>query len=90
MIALFSPALSDIIAEAIRHETHDRVRDLDIEQDGPDVIVRGRVTSYYIKQLAHRAALGVLDSGRLFNEIQVGYAAHRHRPMRSTPARIYA
>lgn len=77
MITFFPPALSDRIAEAIRHETHNRVRDLDIEQDGPDLIVRGRAASYYVKQLAHRAALELLESGRLFNEIQVGPPARR-------------
>ncbi len=77
MIALFPPALSDTIAEAIRLETHNQVRDLNIEQDGPDVIVRGRATTYYVKQLAHRAALAVLDDGRLFNEIQVGASTRR-------------
>jgi hypothetical protein len=74
MITLFPPALASTIAQAIRHETHNRVRNLGIEQDGPDVIVRGRAASYYIKQLAHRAALDFLEGGHLFNEIQVGPA----------------
>jgi hypothetical protein len=78
MTALIAPTLVSILADAIREGTHDRVRDLRVELDGVGVVVRGRAASYYVKQLAHRAALGVLEGGRLFNEIQVGPAARRH------------
>ena len=88
MIALLSPELSNILADAIRAETHDRVRNLCVEVDGPDVIVRGRVASYYVKQLAHRAALGVLEAGRLINAIQVAPGARRLAPTRQVVAAL--
>jgi hypothetical protein len=58
----------------LRHTGH-RVRDLVVEMCPGRVTLRGRAPSYYVKQLAQHALLGLLDGTRLDNVIAVEVAA---------------
>ena len=46
----------------IRHRTCGRVDTLEVEVIGNRVIIRGRTTSYHLKQLAIQGVLDVLDA----------------------------
>ena len=47
------------------------LRDLDVVASGGQVVLRGRVNSYFHKQLAQAAALSVTGVGRVKNEVEV-------------------
>ncbi|MBX6311944.1 MAG: BON domain-containing protein [Isosphaeraceae bacterium] len=63
--------LADSLERLIQSRTHGRVRDLRVVLEGQKVVIRGRVSSYYMKQLAQHGALDALGGQRLINEIQV-------------------
>ena len=50
-----------------------RIRELDIELSPEQVILRGRTSSYHVKQLAQHSIREVLPSIRLENAIIVDY-----------------
>jgi hypothetical protein len=64
--------LSTMIERRIVSSTHGRVRDLRVEVAGGSVVLRGRVATYYTKQLALHGALDELGDAGLIDEIQVG------------------
>lgn len=55
----------------IHTKTSGRVRDLRVECCANGLILRGRVTSYYVKQLAQQAVLETGELALLANEIEV-------------------
>lgn len=63
--------LAQIIESRIRERLSARVRDLKVEVDGGWVVLHGRCATYYTKQLAQHAALGVLEDEHLDNQIVV-------------------
>ena len=63
--------LSEAIRQRIRRRLGDRVYDLTIEVGPESVTLHGRCATYYTKQLAQHAALGMLDHEQLSNNIQV-------------------
>ena len=62
-----------VIAIRKRIETRlpGRVRNLKVHVLGGAVLLEGQCATYYTKQLAQHAALGILDEERLENEIEV-------------------
>jgi hypothetical protein len=67
--------LADQIARLVQSKTGGRIDGLNVSVAGSDVIISGRTTSYYLKQLATHAALDLALDGRfttLTNEIVVG------------------
>jgi hypothetical protein len=69
-----STAPSNLVAEierTVRSRTFGQVHDLRIELAEQSVVLRGRVDSYYLKQLAQHAALDALSGHDLVNEIVV-------------------
>ncbi len=66
-----SPALGEIIRGRIRRRIGDRVHELDVAVDDASVVLRGRCATFYTKQLAQHAALGVLNHEQLDNQIVV-------------------
>ena len=59
------------IERAVQRETGRGVQDLSVEVDQHGVRLRGRCTTYYCKQLAQHAAMGVPGGDRLTNSIEV-------------------
>ena len=60
------------MARAIAAETHHQIRDLAIESYGDRLVLSGRSSTYYVKQLATRAARQLRPQAELINEICVG------------------
>jgi hypothetical protein len=56
----------------IQRATHNRIRDLSIEEDRGRIVVRGRAPTHHAKQLAQHGALTVLPAEGLRTEIGVG------------------
>ncbi len=59
------------IERAVQRETGHGVRNLAVEVDRDGVRLSGRCTTYYCKQLAQHAAMGVPGGDRLTNSIEV-------------------
>lgn len=67
-----SGALASRIQTRIERRLGDRIRDLQVFVAGKSVTLQGCCATYYSKQLAQHAALGVLEDERLENDICVG------------------
>jgi osmotically-inducible protein OsmY len=63
--------LAASIERAVRHETRGGVRNLSVEVNRSGVLLKGRCTTYYLKQLAQHAAMGMPGGDRLTNQIEV-------------------
>ena len=63
--------LAASIELAVQRETAHGVRDLTVEVSPEGVRLTGRCTSFYCKQLAQHAAMGIPGSDRLTNSIEV-------------------
>ncbi len=59
------------IKRAVQRETGYGVRNLRVEVDPDGVRLNGRCSTYYCKQLAQHAAMGVPGGDRLTNSIEV-------------------
>lgn len=64
--------LTQRVESHIRQSTHDRIRDLTVEEVHGLVVVRGNAPSYHTKQLALHGALELLSGERFSAEITVG------------------
>lgn len=64
--------LASRIQTRIERRLGDRIRDLQVFVAGKNVTLQGCCATYYSKQLAQHAALGVLEDERLENDICVG------------------
>ena len=63
--------LAITIRQRIETRLPGRVRDLVVTLDDNTVVLKGRCATYYTKQLAQHAALGILDDEQLENLIVV-------------------
>jgi hypothetical protein len=59
------------VERALRATGYPTLRHIQATVGGPLVLLRGRVPSYYLKQLAQEAARGVAEGREVRNEIQV-------------------
>jgi hypothetical protein len=66
-----APNLNDLLRQRVTKWTGRRVQNLAVETDGSRVVLRGRVKSFHVKQLAQRGAQDVLPNARLENAIVV-------------------
>ena len=62
--------LAASIERAVQQETGHGVRNLTVEVNHEGVLLKGRCTTYYCKQLAQHAAMG-MSGGDLTNSIEV-------------------
>jgi hypothetical protein len=69
--------LEEKIRVRIDKRLGDRVRDLTVRIDGDRIVLGGQCSTYYSKQLAQHAALGVIEDEHLDNAIQVGVLPSR-------------
>lgn len=68
--------LSDVASQAKAVLSSSRIFDLrclDVEQDGESVVLRGRVDSFYHKQLAQELVRVAVDGTEVINAICVEY-----------------
>lgn len=63
--------LAASIEAAVQDRTRGGIRNLSVEVGDDSVLLRGRCASYYTKQLAQTAAMGVSGEDRLSNQIEV-------------------
>ena len=64
-------ALAISIERAVQRETGHGIRNLNVEITSEGVLLTGRCTSYYCKQLAQHAAMNTPGGDRLTNRIEV-------------------
>jgi osmotically-inducible protein OsmY len=64
-------SLADAARAAILRAGHGRLRWLSVSADGGTVVLGGTVPSYYLKQLAQEAVLGLPGVGAVRNEVRV-------------------
>jgi len=64
-------ALAASIERAVQRETGHGVRNLSVEVHRDGILLRGRCTSYYCKQLAQHAVMAMPGGQRLVNSIEV-------------------
>jgi len=70
--AEFGRDLAWRIKQRIQMRTSERIRELEVVAVGDTVEIRGRCATFYTKQLAQQAAMGVLENETLINCIEVG------------------
>ncbi len=63
--------LTATIERRVRRQTASRIRDLAVEVRRGSIILRGSCLTFYTKQLAGHAAMGVLEGETLSNQIEV-------------------
>ena len=63
--------LAASIERAVQRETGRGVADLTVEVGPQGVLLKGRCTTFYTKQLAQHAAMGISGGDRLINGIEV-------------------
>ena len=63
--------LVEIVTERVAERTGRRVRNLVVEVEGDSVVLRGRTSSFYVKQLAQHGAREALPHAQLENAIVV-------------------
>lgn len=65
------PELQSLILKRIETRLPGRIRNLDVSVASDRVILSGSCSTFYTKQLAQHAAMGVLDYEQLVNNIEV-------------------
>jgi hypothetical protein len=63
--------LAASIEKAVQHETGYGIDGLTVEVSPQGILLRGRCDTYYCKQLAQHAAMGLPGGDRLVNSIEV-------------------
>ncbi len=73
-------AAADSASEARHALSRSRIYDLRrlmVDQDGEAIVLRGRVSSFYHKQLAQEVVRNAIDCVEVINAIRVVYTAER-------------
>ena len=58
-------------AQALKQSTHPALRRLSVEETESALVITGRVSSYYLKQLAQETLMGVRGERQLLNRVNV-------------------
>jgi BON domain len=64
-------ALSSRMVQVLRQSAHPALRRLLVEETETTVVITGRVSSYYLKQLAQEAIMPVRGSRDVVNQVLV-------------------
>jgi hypothetical protein len=64
-------ALTALVEIRVRETTHDRIRDLSVEEDQGRVVIRGQATTQHARQMALHGAHELLSGDCLRAEITV-------------------
>jgi osmotically-inducible protein OsmY len=59
------------IERAVRSQTNGAIRDLHVEVNREGVVLSGRCSTYYSKQMAQHAAMATPAGGQILNQIDV-------------------
>lgn len=63
--------LAESLRDSIRVRTNGSIRGLEVTINGGSVVISGRTSRYYYKQLATSAVLAAIEQHELTNKIQV-------------------
>jgi hypothetical protein len=66
-----SPLVQSAAQTALRQSPIPALRKLTVEESDTEVIILGKVGSYYLKQLAQETVMPVLDGRELLNRVAV-------------------
>jgi hypothetical protein len=66
-----SPLLQTELEQQVKNRTGRRIRNLAIECDAEQIVLRGQACSYYVKQLATHSVHDIMPNYRLENAIVV-------------------
>ncbi len=58
-------------AEALKRSAHPALRQLEVEENESTIVISGRVSSYYLKQLAQETIMPVRGARELRNQVTV-------------------
>lgn len=72
MTALFTASRVDSVSEALLANGHPELRQLTVIESEFEVELAGRVSSYYLKQVAQETAREAIAGRRLVNRVVVG------------------
>jgi hypothetical protein len=70
-MSTLSVAISSRAAQALRHSSHPALRALIVEETEQAIVISGRVSSYYLKQLAQEVIMQVRTGRDLVNRVTV-------------------
>lgn len=65
------PTLAEVVMQRVANRTGRRVHNLSVEVGSGSVVLRGRATSYHVKQLAQQGAREAMPNATLENAIVV-------------------
>ena len=68
----FPLSLAEKIEQAVQTRTGGRIRGLQVIVSDCEVVISGRVSTYYTKQLVTHAAMEAGDELQVTNEVEVG------------------
>jgi hypothetical protein len=71
VMAVSSPEVQSPVLSALRRSPIPALRKLAVEETDAAVVLRGNVSSYYLKQLAQETVMPVLDGRELSNRVAV-------------------
>jgi hypothetical protein len=66
-----SPPIESRAATVLRQSPIPALRHLALEETDEEIVIRGSVTSYYLKQLAQEALMPILGGRLLVNQVLV-------------------
>ena len=66
-----TPTVSRAV-EALRHSSHPALRRLAVEESESTIVILGRVSTYYLKQLAQETVMPERGQRQLINQVTVG------------------
>ena len=70
-MATSPPPVRSQAIQVLRHSSHPALRRLSVEETDTALVIRGSVSSYYLKQLAQEALMPHLDGRALSNRVLV-------------------
>lgn len=66
-----SPTVQTLAAQALKLSSHPALRHLHVQETDQAIIISGRVSSYYLKQLAQETIMAVRGALELINQVRV-------------------
>jgi hypothetical protein len=63
--------IASLAAHALKKSSHPALRNLSVEGTEGNLIISGRVSSYYLKQLAQETIMSVREGMQLVNKVDV-------------------
>lgn len=65
------PQIEELVEREVRNRTSGRIRGLEVRVTDGQVVIRGRTSTYYAKQLVSHAAMDTAEQLCVMNEVEV-------------------